>query len=158
MRRLALMLTILSLAGCGEDQPARPGVPTPAAEQGRAHNFDVERIATGLSRPVWVGAAPGDPGALWVREQPGRVVRIEGERRTTLLDMSDRVLTGAEQGLLGIAFHPDFSGAGRLYLHWSDRSGDTAVAEFRAAADHTIAPPPVRTLPTPAHPGERPPG
>jgi glucose/arabinose dehydrogenase len=154
MRRLALTLTILALAGCGEDQPARPGVPTPAAEQGRAHNFDVERIATGFNRPVWVGAAPGDPGALWVLEQPGRVVRIEGDRRTTLLDMSDRVLTGAEQGLLGIAFHPDFSGAGRLYLHWSDRRGDTAVAEFRAAGDHTIAPAPVRTLLTLDQPEE----
>ena len=52
--------------------------PEPATEQGGAHNFDVERIASGLNRPVWVGAAPGDPGALWVLEQPGRVVRIEG--------------------------------------------------------------------------------
>jgi glucose/arabinose dehydrogenase len=154
MRRLALTLTALTLSGCGEAQPADPGAPTPAEERGRAHNFDVERIATGLNRPVWVGAAPGDPGALWVLEQPGRVVRIEGERRTTLLDISSQVLTGSEQGLLGIAFHPDFSGAGRLYLHWSDRRGDTAVAEFRAAGDHTIAPAPVRTLLTLDQPEE----
>jgi glucose/arabinose dehydrogenase len=74
-----------------------------------------------------------------VLEQPGRVVRIAGGRRTTLLDISDQVLTGAEQGLLGIAFHPDFATNGRLFLHWSDRRGDTRVAEFRARRDHTIA-------------------
>ena len=100
----------------------------------------------GLNRPVWVGAAPGDPGALWVLEQPGRVVRIDGDSRTTLLDLSDQVLTGAEQGLLGIAFHPDFATDRRLFLHWSDRRGDTRVAEFHARRDRTIEPRPIRQL------------
>src|SRR5215217_3123473 len=120
--------------------------PRPATEQGRAHHFDVRRIATGLNRPTWVGVAPGDDGALWVLEQPGRVVRLQNGQRRTLLDLSDQVLTGAEQGLLGIAFHPDFATNGRLFLHWSDRRGDTRVAEFGARPDHTIEPHPVRRL------------
>ena len=145
MRRLALILAALALAGCGDelDDLERP---EPATEQGGAHNFDVERVATGLNRPLWVGAAPGDPGALWVLEQPGRVVRLADGGRTTLLDMSDQVLLGAEQGLLGIAFHPDFATNRRLFLHWSDRRGDTRVAEFKARRDHTIEPRPVRQL------------
>jgi glucose/arabinose dehydrogenase len=136
----------LALAGCGdEDDGIEP--PAPATEQGSAHHFDVERIATGLNRPVWVGAAPGDPGALWVLEQPGRVVRIDGDLRATLLDLSGQVLTGAEQGLLGIAFHPDFATNRRLFLHWSDRRGDTRVAEFRARGSlDAIRPTPVREL------------
>jgi glucose/arabinose dehydrogenase len=146
MRRLAfLLLTALAIAGCG-DELGDIEPPKPATEQGRAHSFDVERVATGLNRPVWVGAAPGDPGALWVLEQPGRVIRIEDGRRATLLDISEHVLTGAEQGLLGIAFDPDFATSGRLFLHWSDRRGDTRVAEFRARRDHTIEPRPVRQL------------
>jgi glucose/arabinose dehydrogenase len=145
LRRLALLLTALAITACGDDL-AEIERPEPASERGGAHNFDVERVATGLNRPLWVGAAPGDPDALWVLEQPGRIVRIEGERRTTLLDISDQVLTGAEQGLLGIAFHPDFARGGRLFLHWSDRRGDTRVAEFRARPDRTIAPRPVRQL------------
>ena len=147
MRRLLPVLTaaVLACAGCGDELSELEG-PAPATEEGRAHNFDVERIASGLNRPVWVGAAPGDPGALWVLEQPGRVIRLEGGRRSTLLDISDRVLTGAEQGLLGIAFHPDFATNGRLFLHWSDRRGDTRVAEFRAQRDHTIEPRPRREL------------
>jgi len=145
MRRLALFLAALAITGCG-DELSGIEPPKPATEQGRAHSFDVERIATGLNRPLWVGAAPGDPGALWVLEQPGRVIRIENGSRTTLLDISEQVLTGAEQGLLGIAFDPDFATSGRLFLHWSDRRGDTRVAEFRARRDHTIEPRPVRQL------------
>jgi glucose/arabinose dehydrogenase len=140
----ALVGTVL--AGCGDelDEVQRP---EPATEQGDAHNFDVERIATGLNRPVWVGAAPGDPEALWVLEQPGRVVRIADGRRATLLDLSEQVLTGAEQGLLGIAFHPDFATNRRLFLHWSDRRGDTRVGEFRARSGlDAIAARPVRQL------------
>ena len=53
---------------------------------------------------------------------------------------------GAEQGLLGIAFHPDFAHDRRLYLHWSDRRGDTRVAEFEARPDGTIEPEPLRQL------------
>src|SRR5215213_1623918 len=146
MRSPALLVAAaLLLAGCGDalDDIDRPA---PATEQGRAHGFDVERVASGLNRPVWVGAAPGDPGALWVLEQPGRVVRIAGAERRTVLDMSRQVLTGAEQGLLGIAFDPDFARTGLLYLHWSDLRGDTRVAEFRANRDHTISERPVRQL------------
>src|SRR5687768_16370685 len=105
--------------------------PEPAAERGRAHAFDVKRIATGLNRPTWVGVAPGDPRALWVLEQPGRVVRVEGRRRSTVIDLTGEVTVGAEQGLLGLAFHPDFDTDRRLYLNWTDRRGDTRVAEFR---------------------------
>jgi glucose/arabinose dehydrogenase len=143
---LATGLAAAVLGGCGDelDELDRP---EPATEQGEAHHFDVERIASGLNRPVWVGAAPGDPGALWVLEQPGRVVRIAGAERTTVLDISSQVLTGAEQGLLGIAFHPDFATNRRLFLHWSDRRGDTRVAEFRASGDlRTIDAQPARAL------------
>jgi glucose/arabinose dehydrogenase len=106
----------------------------PATESGDAHTFDLERVATGLNRPTFVGAAPGDRGALWVLEQPGRVVRLHGSERTVVIDISDHVLTGAEQGLLGLAFDPDFATNRRLFLHWSDRKGDTRVGEFTTAS------------------------
>ena len=133
-----------SLVGAEEDLPT-PDSP-PATERGGARNFDVERIAVGLNRPTFVGAAPGDSDALWVLEQPGRVVRLEGAERTVALDLSDRVEVGAEQGLLGMAFHPDFATNGLVYLHWSDEEGDTSVAEMRAAPDHAIDPESEREL------------
>ena len=140
---LPALLTALAVAACGGDDVE---ISEPARESGRAANFAVERVATGLNRPTWVGAAPGDPGALWVLEQPGRVVRVEDGRRRTMLDLSGRVKVGAEQGLLGIAFHPDFASNRRLYLHWSDERGDTRVAEFRARRDGTIRPRELREL------------
>jgi glucose/arabinose dehydrogenase len=63
-----------------------------------------------------------------------------------VLDLRDRVLEGAEQGLLGMAFDPDFATNRRLYLHWSNRRGDTRVAEFRARRDGTVDPEPERQL------------
>ena len=143
-RRRLLLILLALLPSCGDDalEPERP----PARESGTAAHFAVERIAAGLNRPTSVGAAPGDEDGLWVLEQPGRVVRVEGARRRTLLDLGDRVTLGAEQGLLGIAFHPDFATNRRLYLHWSDERGDTRIAEFRLRDDGTIAPRETREL------------
>jgi glucose/arabinose dehydrogenase len=126
---VALLAAAAVAVGALRDPLAGIDPGTPAAERGRAHAFDVERIATGFNRPTWVGVAPGDPRTLWVLEQPGRVVQLRGERRTTVLELD--VTTGSEQGLLGLAFHPDFATNGRFYLNWSDRQGDTRVAEFR---------------------------
>ena len=144
-------MLLAALPGCAD--VARPSTAQPA--EAIAHSFDVEPIASGLNRPTYVGAAPGDPGALWVLEQPGRVVRLEGEDRRVALDMVSMVKTGAEQGMLGIAFHPDFATNRRLFLHWSDRAGDTRVAEFRAGSDgRSIEPQPVRELLLVAQPEE----
>jgi glucose/arabinose dehydrogenase len=137
--RTALALSFLLAAaapGCGggDDPLAAVKPPAPATESGRAHHFGVEKIAGGLNRPTWVGTAPGDD-AVWTLEQPGRVVRVDGGARRTVMDLSGQVKLGAEQGLLGIAFHPDFATNHRLFLHWSDRNGDSRVAEFREGED-----------------------
>src|SRR5688572_327363 len=132
-----LLLAVLALGGCGDDLAdlERPAV---ATEEGRAASFAVERAASGFERPVWVGVAPGDPDALWIAEQTGRVRRLEDGKRTTRLDISRRVLVGSEQGLLGIAFHPGFARNGRLFAHWSDRAGDTRVAEFARGSSEPV--------------------
>ena len=132
------------LAGCGTAAaPAPAGGPDPDGTS----SFRLERVASGLDRPTYVAAAPGDPEALWVLEQPGRVVRLQGDDRNVALDLSASVRTGAEQGLLGLAFHPRFATNRRLFLHWSDLAGDTRVAEFRATPDgRSIEPGPVAEL------------
>ena len=140
------LLAVAAVAvGAGGDPRDDVDPLEPATERGRANGFDVERIATGFNRPTYVGVAPGDARSLWILEQPGRVIRLHGTQRTIMLDLGDQVTTGAEQGLLGIAFHPDFATDRRLYLHWSDENGDTRVKEFRAHADR-IDPRPIREL------------
>jgi glucose/arabinose dehydrogenase len=151
--RIALPILVVLLAGLGVGYAAFGRgdplddlkIPEVATESGTAHHFDVKPFAKGFNRPTWVGQAPGDD-AIWVTEQPGRVLRLDGGRRTVALDLSGSVRLGAEQGLLGIAFHPDFATDRRVYLHWSDPKGDTRVAEFRARRDGTIDPKPLREL------------
>jgi glucose/arabinose dehydrogenase len=132
-----LAAAALTTSGCGlggGDDAPRPSSP-PAVEVGTARHFELRRVATGLVRPTWVGAAPGDPGALWVLEQPGRVLRLTGGgRRDVVLDLRREVRQGAEQGALGLAFHPDFARNGRFVVHWTARDGATRVAEFRRSA------------------------
>ena len=147
-RRRSGSVLVAVAAACGPST-ATPGSPPPEPPltTAVAHHFDVERVVSGLDRPTWVGAAPGDPAALWVLEQPGRLVRVEAGERSVALDLSGDVHVGTEAGLLGIAFHPAFAQNGRLFLHWNDRAGDTRVAEFAASQDRrTVGPGPVREL------------
>jgi len=126
----------LGPAGCFGGDP-RDGIDPeqPATATGETETFAVEKVATGLNRPTWAGVAPGDDDAIWVLEQPGRVVRLEGRAREVVIDLSGQVKLGAEQGLLGIAFHPDFDRNGKLYLHYSDKKGDTRVVEYTRKGD-----------------------
>ena len=147
----ACALLALVLAACGGDAAgdAREDVSPlePAAVSGTAHAFDLEPVADGLNRPTWTGTAPGEPGVIWVAEQPGRLVRLLPDgRRQVALDLRDSIRTGSEQGLLGLAFHPDFATNRRLYVHFSDREGDTRVVELRVRRDGTVDPEPRREL------------
>lgn len=139
-RILAALAALTLLAGCGESQPEAPSAPPPVArEAGSAHDFDVRPVARGLNRPTWAGMPPGETDAIWALEQPGRVVELTpGGGRRTLLDLRGRVSLGAEQGLLGAAFHPDFARNRLVYLDWTDPKGDTRVVEFEAGADGTL--------------------
>ena len=131
---IVLCLLAAGVGGCQDDRRDPPAEPGPAREAGAASHFALERVASGLVRPTYVGAAPGDRSALYVLEQPGRLMRLgPGGRARTLIDLRDEVITGAEQGLLGLAFHPGFARNRRLYLHWTDRRGDTRVVEFSLA-------------------------
>jgi len=112
----------------GEDLPQGPALPE---EEGTRESFVLARVADGLVRPTWVGTAPGDDDALWVLEQPGRVLRLRGGARSTVADLSGRIRLGPETGLLGAAFHPDFAQNHRLFLHHSGLEGDTRVIEAR---------------------------
>lgn len=91
------------------------------------------RIASGLSAPVFLTHAPGDPSRLFVVEKTGRIRVIHNGvlLRSAFLDLSDSVSGGSEQGLLGLAFAPDYATSGRVYVSYTsphgDQSGGTSV-------------------------------
>jgi glucose/arabinose dehydrogenase len=92
-------------------------------------------VVDGLERPTTL-AVPGDgSGRLFVTEQPGRIRVIAGEtlRDEPFLDIVARVGSrGNEQGLLGLAFAPDFAASGQFYVNYTDRQGDTVIARYHA--------------------------
>jgi glucose/arabinose dehydrogenase len=86
--------------------------------------------------------APGDDDRFFVVTKSGviYVVRDGVVNETPFLDISDRVEDGGQQGLLGLAFHPDFQANGRFFVNFT--SPETYVAEFTVSAgDPDVADP-----------------
>ena len=98
-------------------------------------------VADGLVSPVFVtGAGTGD-GRLYVVEQGGRIRVVEPDgslRAEPFVDLSDRISSGGERGLLGLAFHPRYASNGRLFVDYTDRDGNTVVSELRRSADDPL--------------------
>ena len=104
-----------------------------------------ERIITGLTLPIYVTAPAGDTGRIFIIEQrvstTGRI-RIYNLNTGTLnatpyLSISP-LSTGSEQGLLGLAFHPNFMQNGYFYVNYTEpavsgvSAGSTVIARYRA--------------------------
>ncbi len=91
-------------------------------------------VASGLRSSLDLQSAPGDRERLYVVEQGGRirVIRAGQLQPAAFVDLSDRVSSGGERGLLGLAFHPQFAANRRLFVNYTDARGDTRVAELRA--------------------------
>ena len=100
-----------------------------AAQSGRIRLARVGRFA----QPVAIAAPRGDRRRVFVVEQGGRIRVVRGGRtlRRPFLDVSRKVVSGGEQGLLGLAFAPDYARSRRFYVHYTNRSGDTRVVEYR---------------------------
>ena len=91
-----------------------------------------------FDQPVYVAQPQGDARDLFVVEQPGKVVVVRRGRilPAPFLDISDQVSCCGEQGLLSIAFAPDYAKSGRVYADYTNTDGNTRVVEYkRSAAD-----------------------
>ncbi|HEX7780833.1 MAG TPA: PQQ-dependent sugar dehydrogenase [Vicinamibacterales bacterium] len=106
-----------------------------------------ELVVSGLSLPLAFVQDPSQPTVQLVAEQGGRIRVIQsGTLLTTdFLDLTNFVLSAGEQGLLGIAFAPDYASSGRFYVNFINKAGHTVIARFlRMASDHLRADPATR--------------
>jgi glucose/arabinose dehydrogenase len=104
----------------------------------------LRKIADGLQRPTFLTHAGDGSSRLYITEQPGRVrVWQAGQLLAApFLDITDRVGSRAnEQGLLSIAFSPDFAQSRRFFVNYTDRQGATVIAGFLANDDGLTADP-----------------
>ena len=94
------------------------------------------RVASGLARPLYGVSAPGDPDRLFILEQyTGRIMIYDTVSGSMLaqpfLDLpSGSIATGFEQGLLGLAFHPDYASNGLFYINVTNPNGATEIQEY----------------------------
>ncbi len=97
----------------------------------------IEPVAAGVSQPVLLLSPPGSD-RRFVAERVGRVLELtdSGEvAEEPYLDLRDRVNSGGiEQGLLGMAFHPDFANNGRIFAYYYHGAATTRLVEFSASA------------------------
>jgi glucose/arabinose dehydrogenase len=98
-------------------------------------------VVRGLASPVGLAAPRSERGRLYVVEQAGTIrVVVNGRRRAApFLDIRSRVRSGGEQGLLGLAFHPDYATNRRFYVNYTDRNGNTNVVEYRSNGTRALA-------------------
>ncbi|MGD8727094.1 MAG: PQQ-dependent sugar dehydrogenase [Gemmatimonadales bacterium] len=108
----------------------------------RDSTLAVDVVAAGLDRPVDLTAPPDDP-RLFVVEQPGRIRIVERGmlRDQPFLDLTDRVRSGGERGLLGLTFHPRYADNGYFFVNYTDEAGDTRVERYTVTADPNVADP-----------------
>jgi glucose/arabinose dehydrogenase len=114
-------------------------VPVPIAPP----NLDLEVFASGYNAPVDIVHA-GDE-RLFIVEQDG-TIRIIDTTGTSVslpfLDINARVGSSAsEQGLLGLAFPPDYAIDGRFYVNYTGNDGDTRISRFQVTTDRNVADP-----------------
>lgn len=99
-------------------------------------------VAQGFNQPLLVTNAGDGSGRLFVIGQPGLIYVLENGQTlaTPFLDIRSKVGSqGNEQGLLGLAFHPDYAQNGSFYVDYTDRTGDTVVARYQVSADPNVA-------------------
>lgn len=106
------------------------------------------RVASGLARPVFVTAPPGDYHRVFIVEQrSGNIGRVRilnldtGTLNATPFVSVSPVSTGSEQGLLGLAFHPDYATNGYFYVNFTNAAGTTIIRRYTVSADPNLADP-----------------
>ncbi len=119
---------VLILCACAPNSSAQDGV-------------GLREFVSGVTQPTTITHAGDGSGRLFIAEKTGRlrVVQDGTLLPTPFLDLSDKVSTNSERGLLGVAFHPQYVSNGRFFVNYTDVGGDTVVAEFRVSSEPNIA-------------------
>jgi len=158
-RLVAVALVVglgVALAGCGSDgtdgsgasaanggaaaattgsDGAAGGTSTGATTAQAKRGVRLAKVGS-FSTPVYVTQPPGDNRRLMVVEQAGRIMVVRGGRTLAqpFLDIRSNVTYADEQGLLSVAFPPDYQQTGLFYVYFTGGGGaDNRIVEYRRA-------------------------
>jgi glucose/arabinose dehydrogenase len=127
-----LLCALVACAACDESTGPEPG--------GGDVALRATLVANGLTSPVFLTTPAGDD-RLFVVEQAGRIRIIEDGQLlpTPFLDLSGLVKFQGEQGLLSMAFHPEYATNGYFYVDYIDLENDTRVVRYEVSGDADVA-------------------
>ena len=135
----SLLFVLLFMAACGDDDNGSPSTPqnpgTPSGDLAVVLAFPT----LNFNQPVFIGHAGDGSDRLFVVEQRGTIVTFENGANpspTLFLDLRDRVRSvSSEQGLLGLAFHPQFAQNGLFYVSYTGSNSQSVISSFRASGN-----------------------
>jgi glucose/arabinose dehydrogenase len=102
----------------------------------------LQPVLSGLSSPVFVTNAKDGSNRLFILELPGviKVLQPGASTPTEFLNITDKVQSPGEQGLLGLAFHPQYPSNGRFYVNYTRKpDGATVIAQYTVSSNPNIA-------------------
>ncbi|HKA80331.1 MAG TPA: PQQ-dependent sugar dehydrogenase, partial [Xanthobacteraceae bacterium] len=103
--------------------------------QNQVASITATRVAAGLTQPLFVTAPEDDAQRLFIVEKTGRIKVLDLSSgqvlATPFLDVSSQISTVGEQGLLGLAFHPNFATNGLFYVQLTNPSGDNEIRRYQ---------------------------
>jgi hypothetical protein len=125
------------MLACGSSPGGPPDAPP--------STLALEEVTGGLDAPVFLTAPPGDLDRLFVVEKDGviRIIRNDVVIPTPFLDIRSRTTKGGEQGLLGLAFDPNYAATGRFFVSYTapggGNAGHSVLARYQVSGDPDVA-------------------
>jgi glucose/arabinose dehydrogenase len=99
-----------------------------------------ELVASGFTQPIAFVQDPTNSAVFLVVQQDGRIRVLQNGvvQGTDYLDLRGVVRNSGEQGLLGLAFSPDYATSGRVFVNFSNSAGHTVIARFVRSAPNPL--------------------
>ena len=126
--------------------PSRPtpaaATPAPAGDPNAA--IALRKVTEEVKQPVFVTYAPDGSGRQFVVEKGGTIAVLHDGKpaASPFLDVSSLITSsGSEQGLLGLAFHPNYKQNGQFFVYYTARNGDDTLAGYQVSSDPEVADP-----------------
>ena len=137
VKKITTLLAVLILAAItsttlSQDSTGRTSPPDRS-------KYQLEEVASGLDKPVFLTHAGDGSGRIFIVSQNGQIWIMQNGAvsDTPFLDVSSLISRdSSERGLLGLAFHPDYANNGQFFIDYTDTMGNTMVARYRVSSDN----------------------
>ena len=140
-----LVVAAYILLGCKSNNSIDPGGDQPAAKLGTYNIVQAFPSLPAIDQPVELTASDDGSNRIFVLSQKGTINMFSNSAtvssKSIFLDITSKVTSGGEMGLLGLAFDPDYKTNGYFYINYNRRnpSLETVIARYRVSADNPNA-------------------